>query len=651
MSPNGNALSSAQGTSLVTRMMLTVLLPILIIMTALTAWLYQEIKQDTSQQILTSGQKLNSAKSAEIGAILHGLQEDVAILATNDMLVSPQRQDQLIPWMRDNLTALPSAEMMFFVGLDGNATYISAGGKTGQANLSQRGYVQTLLAGKQQQLMTNPVISKATQLPISVIAHIVKDQQGQTSGILAITITLDMLSEIAAASSLTDSSYGWIIDGTGLIIAHPSAKARMSVNVTDADKHGFTGLDAYGRKMVSGESGVGEILNIQKEPVTMIYSQIPSTPGWTFGISVPSADLYASANNLSRLLIIAMLTTLAMVIILVIASSLHLAKPIRALARAMAQVAQNDNGVEARLAAAGPQEIQAVTLNFNAFMEKLSNSVHSMKSVADSLNSQATRLESTGSTLSAQVDTQSKEMEHVALAADQLTATFDEVARSAQMASDESVKVKEQAELGYQAIMDNQKQVSALSDHIGEAADELKQLHQSSEQIGEVLSSITSIAEQTNLLALNAAIEAARAGEHGRGFAVVADEVRTLSEQTRQSTEKTQSVIEELQQLINSAVATMDKGAIEAQQTVTRSQEAERALGDIQQAVIQLEQKNLQIASATEEQQATMDEVNKNMSQLAHAVGILKGETDDIREQSQQIASAGEQMKQVANSI
>ncbi len=651
MSPNGNALSSAQGTSLVTRMMVTVLLPILIIMAALTAWLYQEIKQDTSQQILSSGQKVNHAKGAEIAAILHGLQEDVAILATNQMLTSPSRDNDLIPWMKNNLTALSAAEMMFFVAPDGNATYLGANGKSGQANLSSRGYVQTLLSGKQQQLVTNPVISKATKQPISVIGHVVKDAQGQIAGILAITITLDVLSEIAASSNLTTSSYGWIADGTGLLIAHPSPKARMNINVTDGDKHGFTGLDAYGKKMVAGESGFGEILNIQKAPVTMIYSQIPNTPGWTFGISVPSDDLYASANNLSSLLIIAMLITLAVVVILVIASSLHLAKPIRALADAMAQVARNDNGVEARLTAAGPQEIQAVTLNFNAFMEKLSNSVHSMKSVADSLNSQASRLESTGSTLSAQVDTQSQEMEQVALAADQLTATFDEVARSAQMASDESVKVKEQAELGYQAIMDNQKQVSALSDHIGEAAEELKQLHHSSEQIGEVLSSITSIAEQTNLLALNAAIEAARAGEHGRGFAVVADEVRTLSEQTRQSTEKTQSVIEELQQLINSAVATMDKGAEEAQQTVIRSQEAERALGDIQQAVIQLEQKNLQIASATEEQQATMDEVNKNMGQLANAVGILKGETNDIREQSQQIASAGEQMKQVANSI
>jgi len=640
-----------QGTPLVRQMLLTVLLPILILMVGLTAWIYLEIKQETSALMLTSGQKVNQAQAAEVSAVLNGLQEDIALLSTTEMLSTASRDEALVPWMRSNLKALKRAEMMFFVEPDGTALYLSAGGKKGVADLSQRGYVQTLLSGKADRVLTNPIISKATQRPISVIGHVVKNSLGEIQGILAITMTLDVLSEITASSNLTEGSYGWIADGTGLIIAHPSEKARMTINVTDGDKHGFSGLDTYGKKMVQGESGVGEITNIKKQPVTIMYSQIPNTPGWTFGISVPSEQLYASANSLSFLLVSIMLACLLVITVLVLLASLKLAKPMAVLAQAMDVLTSDDSGVNARLTASGPREIQAVTISFNQFMEKLSQSIDSIISVANDLNQQSGKLENTGGILAKQVASQSSEMEHIATSTLQLRDTFDEVALNAQQASDESIKVKEQAALGYQAVRDNQQQVSALSNRIDSAAEELKRLHQSSEQIGGVLASITSIAEQTNLLALNAAIEAARAGEHGRGFAVVADEVRTLSQQTRQSTEKTQEVILELQQLIDSAINTMNIGAEEALQTVTRSQEAEQALADIQGAIVHLEQKNLQIASATEEQQATVDEVNKNMAQVAHAVSILGEETSDIQNQSAVIAQAGDKMERIARSI
>ncbi|NLW06192.1 MAG: methyl-accepting chemotaxis protein [Pseudomonadaceae bacterium] len=511
--------------------------------------------------------------------------------------------------------------------------------------------MQDLLNGRITEILTNPVISTATNRPISVIAKVVKDNQGKIVGALAITVTLEVLSEVTNNTKLTDQSYAWITDGTGLIIAHPSEKARMSTNVTDADKDGFTGLNAHGKRMVAGESGTGDILNIQGESVTMIFSQIENTPGWTFGVSVPTAELYASANRLSGTLVTIMLLGLVIIIVLVVLASLSLAKPIAKLAEAMENLTSEDNGIKARLTASGPKEIRAVTQSFNFFMDKLGRSVNSIIQVAEGLTQASKKLENTGATLSQQVSKQSQEMDQVASAASELTSTFEEVAHHAQVASDESIRVKKQANKGYEALVLNQKQIGALSDRISEAAKELQQLHHSSEQIGEVLDSITNIAEQTNLLALNAAIEAARAGEHGRGFAVVADEVRTLAEQTRQSTEKTQSVIQDLRELIIHAISTMDAGAKQAIETVEHSKEAEQALTDIQQAVGQLEQMNLQIASTTVEQQATMEEVNNNIRHLAEAVSVLQNETAEITQQSASVAEAGQQMEKVARAI
>lgn len=651
MSAPGTSSGQATGTPLLTQMLLSVMLPIVVLMSGLTFWIYSEIKAETSHIMLTSGEQVVDGNAAEVSSVLSALQEQVAMLATAPMLSSDRREQSLQRWFKGNLSELKLAEMIFFVDLDANATYMTKNGNYNQTNLSQRQYVKDLLSGRKDSILTNPIVSQATNKPISVIAKTVKDSEGNTAGILAITVTLEMLSRITDNATLTDTSYAWIVDGTGLLVAHPSEKARMTVNVTDADKRGFTGLDQHGKRMVAGERGTGDILNIQGKPVTMIFTPIKNTPGWTFGMSVPTAELYATANRLSSLLVMVMLASLAIIVVLVIMASISLARPIGKLVAAMEIVASDDSGINARLAASGPREIQAVTHSFNRFMEKLSQSVDSIVLVAEDLTRASKTLEDTGSTLEQQVAAQSKEMDQVASAANQLTSTFEEVAHSAQLASDESVRVREQAHKGHAALIDNQKQITALSNRISGAAQELKKLHQSSEQIGEVLDSITGIAEQTNLLALNAAIEAARAGEHGRGFAVVADEVRTLSEQTRHSTEKTQVVIQELRGLITHAISTMDQGAEEAVQTVERSKQAEQALTDIQGAVGHLEQMNLQIASATEEQQATMEEVNNNIGHLAEAVSVLRDETQQISQQSASMADAGQQMEQVARAI
>ncbi|GLR62652.1 methyl-accepting chemotaxis protein [Marinospirillum insulare] len=643
--------ASTSGTPLLTQMLVTVMLPIIVLMGGLTVWIYNEIKSETSHIMLESGEQVVQGHAAEVAAILNGLQEEVAVLATAPLLASATREKDLPAWFKGNIPELKLAEMLFFVDTNFEATFVTRDGKMGQANLSKRQYVKDLLSGRVAEVLTNPVISTATQQPISVIAKVVKDPQGNIVGALAITVTLEMLSEITDKTKLTDRSYAWIADGTGLLVAHPSEKARMTINVTDADKSGFTGLDFHGKRMIAGESGTGDILNIQGESVTMIFTQIANTPGWTFGVSVPSTELYASANRLSITLVLVMLFGLGLVVVLIVLSSLSQAKPITKLAEAMQNLVSDDKGINARLIATGPKEIRAVTNNFNFFMEKLGGSVSSIVQVAEGLTQASNQLENTGSTLSQQVSKQSQEMDQVASAASELTQTFEEVAQHAKLASDDSVRVKEQANRGHEALVHNQKQISALSDRISDAAKELQELHHSSEQIGEVLDSITSIAEQTNLLALNAAIEAARAGEHGRGFAVVADEVRTLAEQTRESTERTQDVIQNLRGLIVQAISTMDAGAKQATETVEYSKEAEQALTDIQQAVSQLEQMNLQIASTTVQQQTTMEEVNSNIIHLAEAVAVLQNETSEITQQSASVAKAGQEMEKIARSI
>lgn len=382
-----------------------------------------------------------------------------------------------------------------------------------------------------------------------------------------------------------------------------------------------------------------------------IHSEMSALTDLANGSAAAQSSLKAELNSFTGWLTFVMVISALGMTGLVMLLTHSILKPLESLTQALEVVTSDESGVNARLTPFGPREIQTVILSFNRFMAKLGQSVDSIIHVATELTASSKHLENTGQTLNKQATAQSIEMEQVASAANQLTSSFEEVAHNAQRASEESVLVKEQADKGHSALVQNQKQISALSDRISNAASDLKQLHKSSEQIGEVLNSITDIADQTNLLALNAAIEAARAGEHGRGFAVVADEVRTLSEQTRQSTEKTQSVIQELRALIERGIAAMDEGAREASAAVDRSQLAESALTDILTAVKQLERMNSQIAGATETQQSTMEEVNHNIRHLAEAVAVLQGETVQISQQSASMAEAGIKMEQVARAI
>ena len=464
------SMHAASGTPLLTQMLLTVMLPIVILMSILTFLIYNEIKSETSEIMLHSGEQVVQGNAAEVSATLAGLQEQIAIIATTPMLTSAEHRAIALPnWLKSNISEMKFAEMLFFIDKNSQATYFSSEGKLGQADLSQRHYVKELLSGRISEVFTNPVVSTATKQPVSVIAKAVTDSEGKVVGALAMTVTLEVLSTITNKAKLTKTSYAWIVDGTGLIIAHPSEKARMSTNVTNSDKDGFKGLDEHGRRMVAGESGTGDILNIQGESVTMIFSQIKSTPGWTFGMSVPTTELYATVNQLSSKLVLIMLFSLFIVIVLVVLASLSQAKSIAKLAKAMENVANTDSGINARLTASGPREVRVVTQNFNFFMDKLGRSVESIIQVAEGLTAASKTLEQTGSTLNQQVAMQSQEMDQVASAASELTSTFEEVAHHAQLASDESVRVKAQANKGYEALMQSQKQISVLSE-IGRAS-------------------------------------------------------------------------------------------------------------------------------------------------------------------------------------
>ncbi|MFJ4394297.1 methyl-accepting chemotaxis protein [Pseudomonas sp. NPDC089396] len=230
---------------------------------------------------------------------------------------------------------------------------------------------------------------------------------------------------------------------------------------------------------------------------------------------------------------------------------------------------------------------------------------------------------------------QQREIEQVATAANEMSATAQDVAHNAAQAAQAARGADQASREGLQLIASTREAIDQLTAGMNTAVDEARALESRSEQIGSVLEVIRSIAEQTNLLALNAAIEAARAGEAGRGFAVVADEVRTLARRTQVSVEEIRQVIEGLQQGTQDVVGAMHAGQRQAQASATRMEQALPALQRIGEAVAVISDMNLQIASAAEEQSAVAEEVNRNVAGIRDVTESLSGQADESARISQ----------------
>ncbi|MDX1757487.1 MAG: methyl-accepting chemotaxis protein [Marinobacter sp.] len=279
-----------------------------------------------------------------------------------------------------------------------------------------------------------------------------------------------------------------------------------------------------------------------------------------------------------------------------------------------------------------------------AMIQQLRNMIQEINHATGQLAASAEELSTITQQTSQGVEEQQQSLTQTAAATHQMTATVAEVAKNASQAAEATQRADNASRNGQQVVDETRAAISALAETIQAASAKIGQLEQESENVGAILDVIRGIAEQTNLLALNAAIEAARAGEQGRGFAVVADEVRSLAAKTQQSTGEIDQMIERLQTAAKESVTTMDAGRGSAAETVEQAARANESLNEITEAVAVITDMNVQIASAAEQQNAAAEDITRSIDAISQA-------SQETAQGSQQTAVASEELAQLASRL
>jgi len=490
-------------------------------------------------------------------------------------------------------------------------------------------YKDASAAGKQ--IITTAYKDAITNALLVTIAEPVR-QNGQFAGVVGADVLIDQLINDVLSIDAGENAYAMLIDTQdGTFLAHPN-KDLLLKPVNSLSK-------SLTMSTIEQSAAAHQLLTVNRNgnDEFFYFTKVPNTP-WVFAVQMDKHTEFASHTQLlTSLLVIAVIITIIVVVIVSWLVS-FLFRDLGRVSKALAEIASGEGDLTQRLEPRSDDEVGQLASNFNTFVGNMHTMVMKLSHVSKSLSSQSQMTAAHAEERSARIRMQQDEINMVATAINEMAAATQEIANNSENTAQNSSEAVSACVHGAKQVSQTQNSIHSLAQEVQVATGVIQELEVHGNQISTILSTIQDIAEQTNLLALNAAIEAARAGEQGRGFAVVADEVRVLSQRTHASTKEIQTMIETLQGTTSKAVGIMNDSRMLADTSVDDSNSAAASLTQIHNAVEIISDMATQIASAAEEQASVTSEITRNTEGIRDVSNDLAQEAHEAASQAAELS-------------
>ena len=495
-------------------------------------------------------------------------------------------------------------QLSYFGGADGVMFSVPAGNRAPDYDPRARGWYKAANSA-QQTIVTEPYIAASSGKLVITVATPVQ-RQGQMLGVAGADIDLTSVSAIINSLNFGGHGHAFIVSADGKILIHPDSKLVLK-----------TLAEAYPNGAPTVSPGLKEVeFNGKTQLISFTHVNGVPSADWYVALVLDKDTAFSMLSEFRTSALIAMVIAVLIIIGLLGMLIRVLMQPLLTMGRAMHDIAEGEGDLTKRLVIHGNDEFGALGTSFNRFVERIHTSIREVSSATGQVNEVALRVVAASNSSMYNSDQQASRTNSVAAAINQLGAAAQEIAQNAALASQHSSDARSLAVDGQQVVDKTIHAMQQLSAKISDSCGNIETLNSNTVNIGQILEVITSISQQTNLLALNAAIEAARAGEAGRGFAVVADEVRNLAHRTQDSAQQVQKMIEELQVGARQAVTIMTESQRESESSVGIANQAGERLGSVTQRIGEIDGMNQSVATATEEQTAVVESINVDINEI-----------------------------------